>query len=206
MSNTHPESEAEEYARMSEVVDLSQLSKFGPAVIEALRSLSAQSHSMLLEGPEASTAAVLDILEPFLRTPVVWTLPRGPFQPPIGECGALVLQEVAALSCEDQVRLVEWLDRSNHRSQLISTSASSLFQRVECGLFDAVLYYRLNVMLLHVEPNGDRRPRRPTAADGVAFEVRLPGDRSRVQDLQSPRSGVMKSSNPIPSRRATRRV
>jgi hypothetical protein len=167
MSNDIVSPNSKEDTRMLETakVDLSQLSGFNSAFIDEWRSVSTLFHSVLLEGPEASTAALLLILEPLFRAPVVWKPARAPLELPTGECGALVLQEVAALSSADQARLVEWLDRSSHRSQLISTSAHPLFQRVESGLFDRVLYYRLNVMLLHVEPNGDRRAHRPDAAD-----------------------------------------
>jgi hypothetical protein len=167
MSNGIVSPNSQEDTRMSETakVDLSPLSSFDPAFVDQWRSVSTLSHSVLLEGPEASTAALLLILEPRLRAPVIWKPARAPLELPTGECGALVLQGVAALSSEDQARLVEWLDRSSHRTQLISTSAHPLFKRVESGLFAPVLYYRLNVMLLHVKPNGDRRAHRPDAAD-----------------------------------------
>jgi sigma-54-interacting transcriptional regulator len=131
--------------------DLSQLITFAPAFVDEWRTVSTLRHNVLLEGSEASTAAVLGFLEPFLRAPVVWKPARAPLTLPTGECGALVLQEVGMLSGEDQSRLVAWLDRSRHQTLVISTSADSMFQQVECGSFDAVLYYRLNVILLRVE-------------------------------------------------------
>ena len=108
------------------------------------RAASAQ-HSMLVEGPEASIQAVLQLLTPYLREPVTW-LQRGISQTlPAEGSGTLVVQNIAALDREDQARLQVWLDDAGHRRQVVSTSAYPVFPLVDCGLFDARLYYRLNV-------------------------------------------------------------
>ena len=60
------------------------------------RAASAQ-HSMLVEGPEASIQAVLQLLTPYLREPVTW-LQRGISQTlPAEGSGTLVVQNIAAL-------------------------------------------------------------------------------------------------------------
>lgn len=115
-------------------------------------------HNVLLEGPEDSTDYLVRILEPALRGPVLWQALPASFALPARHGGALVLQHVEALCGHQQADLLEWLDDSNERRQVVSTTARPLFPLVERRLFDEVLYYRLNVMLLHVGPSGSRSP------------------------------------------------
>jgi hypothetical protein len=115
------------------------------------RSLGRQRHSVLIEGSDESTDGVLLFLAPYLRKPVLWKPSEAPYSRPTGECGALVLQNVAALSRPEQSELLRWLDESDGRTQVVSTTARRLFPLVERGLFDEALYYRLNVVLLCVD-------------------------------------------------------
>jgi hypothetical protein len=109
------------------------------------RAATAQ-HSMLVEGPEASIQVALQLLTPYLREPVTW-LQRGISQAlPAEGSGALVMQNIAALDRQDQARLRMWLDDAAHRTRVVATSAYPLFPLVDCGLFDATLYYRLSVV------------------------------------------------------------
>ena len=113
------------------------------------RAATAQ-HSMLVEGPEASIQTALELLTPYLREPVTW-LQRGISQAlPAEGSGALVVQNIAGWDRQAQARLRVWLDDPAHRSQVVSTSAYPLFPLVDCGLFDAQLYYRLNVVRFSV--------------------------------------------------------
>jgi hypothetical protein len=114
------------------------------------RAVTAQ-HNMLLEGTEASLAAVVPRLTPYLREPVTW-LGRGlPLTLPIEKCGTLVLQNIAALDRQDQARLRVWLDDPTRRTQVVSTTAYPLFPLVDCHVFDATLYYRLNLVRFCVD-------------------------------------------------------
>jgi hypothetical protein len=139
--------------------DLSLLRAFGLGAISEWRSVYTGGHNVLLEGPEASTQAVLRLLEPRLCEPVAWKQPHAPFALPSGECGALVVQDIGALNSEEQAQLLAWLDDPSRRTQVVTTAATPLFPLVVRGLFNATLYYRLNVMLLqfdsmdHVEPD-----------------------------------------------------
>jgi hypothetical protein len=111
-------------------------------------------HNVLLEGSEASTAAVLRVLAPHLRPPVIWVRSGGPFELPCGAVGALILQDVDGLSAEEQARLLTWID-ATPGAQIVSTTAAPLFTLVARGRFDAALYYRLNVVLLNVDRRND---------------------------------------------------
>jgi hypothetical protein len=118
-------------------------------------SLCAGRHSVLLEGSDESTESVVLFLAPYLCRPVVWKPPHAPVALPSGECGALVLQNVGALSRPEQAELLRWLENSTDRTQVVSTTVQPLFPLVERGLFDAALYYRLNIMLLCVDASDD---------------------------------------------------
>jgi hypothetical protein len=109
------------------------------------RAATAQ-HRMLVEGPEASIQSVLQRLTPYLREPVTWLQRGGSQALPAEGSGALVLQNIAALDRENQARLRAWLDDDAYRRQVVCTSPYPLFPLVDCGLFDAKLYYRLSVV------------------------------------------------------------
>ena len=117
-------------------------------------SVCARRHNVLLEGSDESTESAVLFLAPYLCRPVVWKPPHGPVALPSGECGALVLQNVEALSRSEQTELLRWLENATDRKQVVSTTVQPLFPLVERGLFDEALYYRLNVMLLSVDASG----------------------------------------------------
>jgi hypothetical protein len=108
-------------------------------------------HNILLEGAVASTNAVLDLLVPRLAKPVVWKRRGEPFALPTGEIGTLVLEDASNLDCDSQSELCQWLADVNPCPRVVCTTARPLFGLVVSGLFDVDLYYRLNVMLLHVD-------------------------------------------------------
>ena len=107
-------------------------------------------HNMLLEGPEASTDSVLRLLVPRLCAPLVWSRRCEPFALPTGEIGTLILEDASSLDRDAQTQLLRWLDDVSPRPRIVCTTARPLFGLVVTGLFDVDLYYRLNVMLLHV--------------------------------------------------------
>jgi len=109
--------------------------------------------NVLVEGDGAATNTVLGLLLPYTREAVVWHRPYAPVELPDRATNTFILRNAASLSASDQQRLLDWLGGTGWRTQVISTAESPLFTLVECGLFDAVLYYRLNVMLLRVGVN-----------------------------------------------------
>jgi len=110
--------------------------------------------NVLLEGPEASTLAVLRLLQPHLPAPVIRRTKGAPFQIPAGEVGALILEDVGGLGAEEQARLLAWIDR-RPLTQIVSTTAYPLFGFVTRGGFDASLYYRLNIILVELARRQD---------------------------------------------------
>ena len=111
-------------------------------------------HNVLLEGSEPATLAVLRLLEPHLPAPVIRKRRGSPLQLPDRDIGALILEEVSDLSGDEQARLLAWID-GRCQTQIVSTAARPLFERVARGFFDASLYYRLNVIVVDLERRQD---------------------------------------------------
>ena len=102
--------------------------------------------NLLLTGSDAVVQDALKKLTPVLRGPVhVWTAHQPLQLPPPTQSGTLILRDVGSLSRVDQYRLIKWLDLCAGRTQVISTTSSSLRELVDIGVFHASLYYRLNV-------------------------------------------------------------
>jgi hypothetical protein len=140
------------------------------------RSLRKQQCSLLLEGPEEVTDAVLLLLTPHLREPILWKRRGAPLDLSSGKGDTLILQDVATLGTDEQRRVLTWLDEAR-LATVVSTTTIPLFPLVAHGFFDPALYYRLNVMLLCVGARSvaaaphEGRPRSGLAEDarrGVA--------------------------------------
>ena len=108
--------------------------------------------NVLLEGPAHATQASLRLLLRDLGGPVATNRAGSRLELP-SDCGALILENIAALDADEQTRLHEWLESSGRYPQVVSTAVDSLFPRVAGGLFDEALYYRLNTVYWNV---GDR--------------------------------------------------
>ena len=78
------------------------------------RSLRSRSRrcNLLLEGPEEDTDAVLALLKPHLREPILWQRRGAPLELTDGKSDTLILQDVAALGPVEQRRLIAWLDEN----------------------------------------------------------------------------------------------
>jgi hypothetical protein len=112
--------------------------------------LRAPPVNVLIEGPSTATDEVLHVLRPHLPEPLVINLAHAPLHLPEGPARPMILRNVAALTADDQARLLVWLQREGFGAQVVSTTERPLFARVAQGLFDAALYYRLNVFLLRI--------------------------------------------------------
>jgi hypothetical protein len=103
---------------------------------------------------------MLDLQSP-ITTPVATPMATAPMAtalctgeplvlPPVGRARTLILQDVGALTHADQHRLLDWLDRTAGRTQVVSTTPASLWPRVQAGAFIDRLYYRLNTVCMDV--------------------------------------------------------
>ena len=122
-------------------------------------SICASRHNVLLEGPLACTEAVLHLLKPYLDKPLMLNRSGAPLELRSSKGGALVMRDIGSFSGAEQDRILAWLDDPTSRAQVVCTTAEPLFPLVERGLFDATLYYRLNILLLQLTRSaiqGDR--------------------------------------------------
>jgi hypothetical protein len=107
--------------------------------------------NLLLVIPPGTNATLTDLLVSDLVQPIITWRPGEPLVLPNGaQTGTLILREVGALSLPDQRRLLEWLERAAGRTQVVSTTATSLTPLVQAGAFLARLYYRLNTVCVDV--------------------------------------------------------
>ena len=119
--------------------------------------LRAPPTNVLVEGPSRATDDVLLVLRQHLREPLVSDLSHAPLHLPDGATTPVILKNVEALTADDQARLLVWLQREGFGAQVVSTTERPLFALVTQGLFDAALYYRLNVLLLRIGAENPRR-------------------------------------------------
>lgn len=75
----------------------------------------------------------------------------------LSDAKILLLQEVHALSPDDQLRLTRELDHGGRATEggrrIVASSSVPLFDRVVDQLFDEYLFYRLNVIHIVIHPN-----------------------------------------------------
>jgi hypothetical protein len=119
--------------------------------------LRERRHNVLIEGSVRATAAVLLLLQPHIHEPIVTALPGTPLSLPPSDTRTLILRDAAALSSDEQRRLLEWLGGMASRVQLISSAERPLFELVADGRFEPALYYRMNIILLRLVPQNLNR-------------------------------------------------
>jgi hypothetical protein len=128
--------------------------------------------NLLVTGPDDLTDAFVKALRSYLRDPVVILLGGEPFALPPAPVGTLFLADVGALTAEEQLRLLNWLEEGSSstqviRTQVISTWGTSLMPMVAAGTFLEGLYYRLNTIYIDV-----------TARDLASVPLRIPAQQS----------------------------
>jgi hypothetical protein len=107
----------------------------------------------VLVGSEEAALGVWTAMWPSLQKPIHWVeaerliLPRT-------SAGTVILQGADTLSASDQQQLFRWLEGDARATRILTTTRRALFPLVESGTFLEALYYRLNVILLILEPGG----------------------------------------------------
>src|SRR4030095_432743 len=82
--------------------------------------------NVLLEGAVTATDAVLRLLLTHPPEPIVGHRPPATLNLPTGETGALILRDAAALSEDEQRRLLAWMGDAGSRAQIITTECCQL--------------------------------------------------------------------------------
>jgi hypothetical protein len=96
---------------------------------------------------DQAVSELLDQLLPDLNEPIARWRPGQPLMlPPIHLAGTVLLQDVGALPEDDQRLLLAFIEASDGRTQVVSTTPESLLPRVNAGTFLDTLYYRLNTV------------------------------------------------------------
>lgn len=113
------------------------------------RALLRTRTNVLITGPDLALSAFADLARSELREPI---RSAGPSLPQLLEgTQTLILTEVDTLDRDSQKRLREWLDQ-HQDVQVVSLTSVNLFALVTKHAFDATLYYRLNAILLDIQP------------------------------------------------------
>ena len=89
-----------------------------------------------------------------------------------GNVGAVILQDVDRLNAAEQTRVLAWLAGASRHTRIVSTTELPLFPLVARGLFDATLYYRLNMLLLQASPDNGASSQVCTPVQHVTTEAR----------------------------------
>jgi sigma-54-interacting transcriptional regulator len=112
--------------------------------------LQGRHPNVLVTGPRDATHAFLSVITASLEHPIRHLNCRAPLDLPTA-AGTIVLDDVDALSREEQEGLLRWLDAAQCvESQTIALTTVPLFAQVRAGAFLDTLYYRLNVVHLQV--------------------------------------------------------
>ncbi len=105
--------------------------------------------NVLVVGNPEATRIVLDMLRLDLRGPIVrWRAGQPLDLPAPGHAATLILENVTRLTTDEQFRVLRWLDDVKGRIRIVSTTTEPVWPRVQVGVFNEVLYYRLNTVFV----------------------------------------------------------
>jgi transcriptional regulator of acetoin/glycerol metabolism len=121
------------------------------AAHEDLRRMGMPRVNLLLVGVGGMTRNVVGMLLRDRDEAIAsWSPGERLLLPPVARGGTVVLHEVGALSVDDQLHLLHWLEHAVTRTQVISTTSGPLLPLVQAGAFIETLFYRLNTICLDV--------------------------------------------------------
>ena len=107
--------------------------------------------NLLLTGGDVVVQGVLEALLSNLDQPIAfWSPGQRLVLPPKSRPAMMILHNVDALELDDQLQLLEWLERDIGRTKVVSTTSAPLMPLVETGAFNDTLYYRLNTLSVEV--------------------------------------------------------
>ena len=113
--------------------------------------------NLLLIATDVDPRELLEALRWDCPEPVMtWAPGEVLILPANAQTGTLLLEDVSALTLEDQRRLYGWLETSTGWMQVVSITSRSLLPSIQEGAFLEMLYYRLNIICGEVARVGDR--------------------------------------------------
>ena len=105
--------------------------------------------NVLVVGNSEATRIVVDMLRLDLRGPIArWRAGQPLDLPTPARAATLVLENVSRLTTDEQFRVLRWLDDVRGTIRVVSTTSEPLWPRVQVGVFNEVLYYRLNTVFV----------------------------------------------------------
>jgi len=119
-------------------------------LIEDWSTLILRSRTMLISGNRDATDAFILAAIPAFHPPVRRHAceANGPLPRPDG---TLIFDDVETLDPDQQEQLLHWLDDAQAaKAQMLAVTTTSLYTRVQAGLFLSRLYYRLNALYVEV--------------------------------------------------------
>ena len=114
--------------------------------------------NLLMIGPDNLTDAFLKAVRPYLQEPVAILRGGETFALPPGPVGTMILVNVGAFTLAQQAQLLESMNDSLNRAQVMSTSATPLMPMLAANRFMEGLYYRLNTIYLDVTTSSSDSP------------------------------------------------
>lgn len=122
---------------------------------EELRLVHVARLNLLLIATDVDTREVLDAFRTYCHEPITTWSPGEPLVLPANaQPGTLMLEDISALTLEDQCRLHGWLGPSAGCTQVVSITSRSLLPSIRAGVFLDTLYYRLNIVCGEVARTG----------------------------------------------------
>jgi hypothetical protein len=128
---------------------LNPLAHFGMCLGD-WRALNAARPNLLLQGPDAATDGAIGALGPALGTPIHRWRGDMPLAVSTDRPATLLVRNLIALNGEWQTKLLRWLEATDGRVQVVSTTSVPVYPLTRRRLFLESLYYRLNVMCIDV--------------------------------------------------------
>jgi Sigma-54 interaction domain len=110
--------------------------------------------NVFVVGAEDEAAKLVASLRPCLFTPIVVRRRGEPLrlEQAAAPAGTIVVYDVETLTPEEQEALNRWLGTARGRVRVVSCASRPLLPAVEAGDFNDALYYRLNVVTIHLTP------------------------------------------------------
>jgi hypothetical protein len=108
--------------------------------------------NLLLVGTEPHVVKLVSLLVPDANPSVMIRRQDGQLllPPPASRPSTVVVRDVDALTVDEQRSLLEWMDSSQSRTQVVSTASAPVLPLVESGAFNDALYYRLNTVYINL--------------------------------------------------------
>ena len=109
--------------------------------------------NMLIEGPESHVEETLVALASDFHEDVYhWPVVPGHRIAP----ATVLIRNVTSLDQQAQDNLATLLEQGGPPVQVVATSSTPLFDRVDAGTFDSALYYRLNTLRVVLDERSSR--------------------------------------------------